>query len=372
MSVTPEKASAATVGPKAPPEKAHALLGGSNAARWVNCPGSIVLSADLPPLIAGPAAEEGTLAHAIAEQALLAIKNGGTVEWDTSTEDKLEMAEKVRGYVEYVRSRCHGLMLLVEDRVRLTEEAWGSIDAAVISPFGHGVLIDLKYGRVEVAAVDNYQLAFYAVCLAEKYDLQQVEAVIYQPHAGGASSWRMDADAIRHWNQTFREAVSRVRAKDPSLCAGAWCKYCPAQGVCPEAQRASLAVAKTEFAPAAMTNDQLAAVIAKADQIEAWLSSVRAVATAREFSAPGSIPGHKLVQGRAGNRKWAKSEGEVAQRLSAAGVDPWVRTLRSPAQVEKELGKDAVNQMTERSPGTPVLVPITDKRPALTLGSEFT
>lgn len=45
----------------------HAKLPPSSAERWINCPGSVALSAQLPPPGSSPYADEGTLAHAVAE-----------------------------------------------------------------------------------------------------------------------------------------------------------------------------------------------------------------------------------------------------------------------------------------------------------------
>ena len=52
------------------PDK-HAKLSPSAAARWINCPGSIRLSEKVPPPPSSDYADEGTLAHAVAETKLL-------------------------------------------------------------------------------------------------------------------------------------------------------------------------------------------------------------------------------------------------------------------------------------------------------------
>lgn len=49
----------------ATPEK-HALLSASSAHRWLNCPGSVSLTKDMPDTVS-EYAEEGRLAHALAE-----------------------------------------------------------------------------------------------------------------------------------------------------------------------------------------------------------------------------------------------------------------------------------------------------------------
>ena len=45
----------------------HAKLSASSAFRWINCPGSVVLADQLPAPGSSAYADEGTLAHALAE-----------------------------------------------------------------------------------------------------------------------------------------------------------------------------------------------------------------------------------------------------------------------------------------------------------------
>lgn len=49
-----------------PTPKNHAVLSASSAHRWLNCPGSVSLTKDMPDT-KSEYAEEGRLAHAVAE-----------------------------------------------------------------------------------------------------------------------------------------------------------------------------------------------------------------------------------------------------------------------------------------------------------------
>ena len=49
----------------------HATLSPSAAVRWINCPGSVGISAQLPPAPSSTYADEGTLAHLFAEHKVL-------------------------------------------------------------------------------------------------------------------------------------------------------------------------------------------------------------------------------------------------------------------------------------------------------------
>lgn len=88
-------------------------------------------------------------------------------------------------------------------------------------------------------------------------------------------------------------------------------------------------------------------------------------------------PGFKLVEGRS-IRKYA-DESAVAQAAEAAGFDVWDRKLKTITTLEKQLGKKRfttlLGDLVVKPAGKPMLVPESDKRPALVIRSatdEFT
>jgi hypothetical protein len=90
--------------------------------------------------------------------------------------------------------------------------------------------------------------------------------------------------------------------------------------------------------PTSLTPDQLSRVLFAADQLDEWLTAVRAYAHA--VAEKGKIPGWKLVPKQA-RRKWAMEEDRVAADLMYyfdLDEDLLYETkLKSPAQVEKLL-----------------------------------
>ena len=89
----------------------HALLSASSAGKWLNCPASARLEAELPDN-SGEAAAEGTLAHALAELKLrkyftpMATRTYNT-EMKKLKADPLyqeEMQRHTDTYVEYLKS----------------------------------------------------------------------------------------------------------------------------------------------------------------------------------------------------------------------------------------------------------------------------
>jgi hypothetical protein len=90
--------------------------------------------------------------------------------------------------------------------------------------------------------------------------------------------------------------------------------------------------------PEALTLEQLLLVLAKSDELGAWLHSVRAHAQTT-LEAGGQIPGWKLVPKRA-NRKWTDDDDVEQWARASTDLGDQVyapRKLRSPAQIEKLL-----------------------------------
>ena len=90
-----------------------------------------------------------------------------------------------------------------------------------------------------------------------------------------------------------------------------------------------------------------------------------------------TVPGFKLVEGKAGNRKWV-DEVKVAEALRNAGYqinDITETKLLSPAAMDKSIGRakvaELLDELIERSPGAPAVVPASDKRPTYSRANEF-
>ena len=99
----------------------HAKLSPSSASRWINCPGSIQLTADMPPQKPTIFTAEGTVAHAFGEQMLkaklskeqLIAKVGDIVEEDGfEIEVTDDMVEAVFLYFDTVEEIIKGLRKL--------------------------------------------------------------------------------------------------------------------------------------------------------------------------------------------------------------------------------------------------------------------
>jgi len=380
------------------PEKLHAALGASSASRWMACPGSVRLTADLPDTTSVHA-EEGTAAHALAEVCLTKRRPaadyvGMEIEGWTVTD---EMAEFVQGYVdECERLRAFCDPVFVEARFTLASlhppaPMFGTADFVAYDPATRTLYVrDLKYGQgVVVEAVGNPQLRYYALgaLLSDGVRGLAIDAIdlgIVQPRAahalGPVRTEVLPLDELLLFTQDLLAAARATTAPDAPLVAGKHCRWCKANGRCPEQHRAAQALAQVEFTavapeppkPELMTPAMLGDVLTKLPILEDWIKAVKAHAQGL-LERGQDVPGMKLVAKRA-TRKWRDPE-EAAQHLLALGESPddlFVRELKSVAQVEKLVGKKHLpTQLVVQQSSGVVMVPSHDPRPALAMGDEF-
>lgn len=188
---------------------AHAKLSPSAAERWMTCPGSIVLSDGMPQRTSA-FAEEGTLAHEIAEK----ILNG----WEPEGVDA-EMLENVRVYTDYVQTLAVENTLHVETRVKCFPDLWGTADAVVWMPRRFELhVIDLKYGAgVPVEVANNLQLKIYALASMKTFGMaaQTVTTTIVQPRCphpdGPVRSFTYDTIDLIEFNADLEDAIKTVQ-----------------------------------------------------------------------------------------------------------------------------------------------------------------
>lgn len=237
-----------------------------------------------------------------------------------------EMRVHVQGFVEYVRSlmKPHYEML-VEERVELDgvitpdpdpviKVAFGTVDVAIIEPFGCLHIIDFKYGKKHVPHEDNSQMLYYALGLAHKlgYDFDEIKTTIYQPrsvtkkHPARTASYKV-ADLLK-WKDTFTRGIRECNKAKPKFEAGDHCFFCPAKIQCPAIYKKSLAKAGLDFAdpvqpdPKHLTSDQLRTVLDQASYLKLWINEVEEYAE-RRLRDGVRVTGYALEPKQA-KRKW--------------------------------------------------------------------
>lgn len=368
------------------PDK-HARLSASAAARWMHCPGSVALAERFPMPPPSSYAEEGTLAHALAELKLryasgeLSIDAFGEglehIEAEACYSGEMEEATDFYYNIvtEQLAAAGEGAELLVEQHFSLTDwvpEGFGTSDAVII---GGGAIevIDLKYGKgVKVEAEGNPQLRLYGLgasaLFGGLYDFDTVRTTIVQPRLDHVSREELPLSELLRWGK--EEVAPRARlAMDNAevYAAGDWCRFCPAKAVCRTRSEYNLELAKAEFRePPLLTDDEIGEVLRRAEALQHWAADVQDY-TLKQALGGKRFDGWKLVEGRS-CRKYA-DERKVAERLTAIGYDEallYERKLLGITAMEKLIGKKhlamLLGDLLVKPAGKPVLVPESDRR----------
>lgn len=374
-------------------ERKHAILSASGAYRWLACPPSARLEERFEETTS-TYAEEGTLAHGIAEQKLrFLLKQISAQDYAQALQifEKNEfysasMLDYIETYASIVmekiyeaRARSADAVVLLEQRLDFSDwvpEGFGTGDVVIISD---GVLevIDLKYGKgVPVSAEDNAQMRLYALgALAtfdSLYDIKTVRMTIVQPRLDSVSSDEITAERLYWWADT--ELIKRAQLAwegKGEFQAGEHCRFCRARFNCRARAEANLELAKMDFRkPELLTDEEIGEVLKQADELKAWVSDVFDYALVQARDHGKKFKGWKLVEGRS-VRKYADEEA-VAKTLLEAGYKEgqiYEKKLWGITAMEKLLGKTKFGELLKglvvKPAGKPTLVPETDKRPEL-------
>lgn len=388
---------------------AHSHLGASSSYRWIACPGSVRLAANMPNE-SSEYAREGTAAHALAEHCLREGKDAGNfVGTDIGTHDGYwpiteEMAEHVQTYLDWAREvinaeECEWEIEVRFDLSKLYDGMFGTADLVVYRPkSGKLIVADLKYGRgVPVEVEGNPQLRYYALGAATRHHnrvVDSVEIAVIQPRCphpkGPIRSEIVDPMELLDWSADLIAAARRTESTDAPLVPGEHCKFCPASPVCPARERLVLESAQAAFSDTGTLEiapvdsydaERIAKLLGVVDQIEAWCKSLRDFAH-HEAEAGRPPPNYKLVATRPTRKfkDWATVENLL---VDIHNVEPAALLTepkpKSPAQIEatlKEHGwkpKDAkklIEPFVESVSGGTVLAPIDDPRPAVRAEAE--
>lgn len=370
---------------------AHAKFGPSKAHRWIPCPGSIALE---PEEGGGQSdfADEGSAAHFWASNAL---QNDRDAEFYRGAEVQPRMAGRaftcgdefilnIQMYLDDVRSRAAGGMLLVEQRLSFSEtieqpDQFGTGDAVIIQ---NDLLLveDLKYGMgVQVYAEGNEQLMLYALAALETYEpilgdtVRRVRGIICQPRLDHIDEHEWTVEELREFAEkaklSARYAVETMALELPEITAREMfnpgekqCRWCPAKATCTALAKQIGADVYDDFEmltnpdklivapePRVPPVARLSAIYAHLDLIAGWVLAVRGevermVGGGMTIEGPDGLP-MKIVEGKKGNRYWdeAKEERVAGILCGMAGIGPdkayKPRQVITPSVADKTLGK---------------------------------
>lgn len=378
-------------------ERSHAMLSASGASRWLNCTPSAKLELEHGENKTSTYAEEGTLAHELAE---LYIRKDVlcdiTDEDFESTLERImnndlfseEMLDVVPVYTDYCSDQfieaqtANDLSIIeIEQKLDLSDyvpESFGTADCVIINDDLMEV-IDLKYGKgVPVYAEWNRQLMLYGLGALRKYDMmydiKEVRLSIVQPRINNISSWQISVEELQKWAEEELKPKAQLAYKgEGELCAGDWCKFCSVRNRCRKLYEQQVEIAKYEFAePSLLTDEEIADIIKRTPRLVEWANSVMDYAQDLAIRNNKQWPGFKLVEGIS-RRKWAdeeKASNALFARFPELTEDEIFNTkLKSITDIEKLVGKKQFNavlsDLVVKPVGKPTLVPLEDKRPAL-------
>lgn len=379
----------------------HAILAPSSANRWGFCSGSVMASVNAPDS-ASQRTREGTAAHWVGEQVLkltagtrkhfipdtcagfigVTAPNGVVVDE--------EIAEGAQEWVDDVmevsaeHGAPHGFM--IEHRVEMPNihpDNWGTLDTALWFPEVNTLYMwDYKHGHGEVRARENLQLIDYTAGLIVPLGLNAETRVvmrIVQPFcfktSGPVDEWVTTVGELTPFFNQLTEQAHKALT-NPTMTAGAHCRYCPAIARCETAKRAAYGVITYSDEPyeiATMTGADLAAerhilrtghIIIKArleaieDQLRAGISN-------------GDKSSCLTLQGKQGRLGWDIPVPDALAMGVQFGADFSKSAIITPTQAIKKVPselrsafKNVMTGITKRPSSGLELVPVAESRAA--------
>ena len=365
-----------------PPSK-HAVLSASSSHRWLNCSPSARLEQEFEDRET-EAATEGTAAHALCEHKLrraLKMQSRKPI----SKYDCEEMDTHTDNYVQFVletiaqaKEHCADPIINIEQRLDFScyvPHGFGTGDCIIIADKTLHI-IDFKYGQgVLVEAEQNPQMMLYALGALRiydtLYDIEDVAMTIYQPRRENISTWTITVSNLLSWaeNELVPKAKLAFDGKGEYM-PGPWCTFCKAAVKCRARAEEKLALAQYEFAqPPLLTDAEIEEILGKLDDLTRWADEIKSYAQDAALNHGKQWHGYKVVEGRS-VRKYSDEEAVIEAANAAGYHDIFRKTLLPITEMEKLMGKqefaEVLSGLIIKPAGKPTLVPITDKRPAMT------
>lgn len=372
-----------------PPSK-HAILSASSSHRWLNCNPSARLEQEFADRET-EAAAEGTAAHALCEHKLRRALKQQSMK-PISRYDSDEMDAYTDGYVQFVletiaeaRQVCADPIVNTEQRLDFScyvPDGFGTGDCVIISDKTLHI-IDFKYGQgVLVEAEHNPQMMLYALgalhLYDSLYDIGEVAMTIYQPRRENISTWTIPITDLKAWakDELQPKAALAYEGKG-SYHPGPWCTFCRASVQCRARAEEKMRLVQYEFAlPPLLSDAEIEDILDKLSDLTGWANEIMEYAQDAALNHGKQWLNWKLVEGRS-NRKYTDEQAVITASNAAGYIDIFRKTLLPLTEMEKLMGKQnfqtILGGLVHKPAGKPTLVPMSDKRPAIsTVQNDFT
>ena len=362
----------------------HALLTASGSKRWLSCPPSARLEATFTDKET-TAAAEGTAAHALAEykvkRALRYFCKRPVSEFEDEVMDQAtdDYAAFILEQMSEMRKAGAEPTVMVETRLDFSDwvpDGFGTGDCIIIG--GDTLhIVDLKYGAgVLVEAEGNSQMRLYALGAIQQfgclYDVKTVFMTIFQPRRDNVSTATMTVEELMAWAETeLRPKAELAFAGEGEYHPGSWCLFCKAADRCRARAEENLKLAREEFGlPPLLTDEEIETLLPRLPDMVKWANDLQAYALDAAVNHGKHWDGFKLVEGRS-IRRYADEEA-VAKAAEENGYrDIYRKALINLGEMERLMGKKRFNEILGayivKPAGKPTLVPVSDKRPAITV-----
>lgn len=357
----------------------HAILSASSSSRWLACPPSARINAELPETTS-VYAEEGTKAHALAEKTLKGYLAGGPAEVQSDNE---EMKEAVQRYVDVCIEKINAAKAASPDAVVHVEfrldfstyvpDGFGTGDMVIVSDKSLEIC-DLKYGKgIPVSAEGNTQMRLYALGAVDEfgmlYAFDTVRMTIIQPRLDSVSTDTLSAGKLIDWGRSIIPIATLAYDGMGDFQAGNHCRFCKFRPRC-KALAAYMAEKTTLRKKQTLTDLETVSILQAAKDIKRWLTDLEDYALGKALDGY-DWPSMKLVEGR--SRRIITDPDAAAAALIDKGFDADAvykpREIQTLTTLEKLVGKKALAEtlgcLIEKPDGKPTLVELSDKRPPL-------
>lgn len=365
--------------------RAHASLSASSSHRWMSCPPSAKLNAELPDT-ESDFAKEGTCAHELCEYKVnkyLGIDAADPTPGLEFFDD--EMSECTDSYAQYIAEQIQQYsdpVVMVEQRLDFSKyvpDGFGTGDCVIVADEVMTV-VDYKHGKgVKVDADNNPQMMLYALGALELfgvlYDVSEIRMVIFQPRMENISEFSMSVADLLEWAENTLRPVARLAAEgEGEFSAGDYCRFCKVKATCRKRAEYNLMIAQYDFKPPDMLEDhEVEMILERVETLVSWADEIKEYALAQALSGK-QWNGYKVVEGK--SKRQYTDEDKVAEAVKAAGKDPYAAPkVIGITEMTKLLGgkkkfDEILGELVVKAHGKPTLVPASDKRKAWTNSAE--
>lgn len=365
----------------------HAYLSASASHRWLACPPSAKLCANILDQ-ASEYAQQGTDCHELCaylvEKALGRDVIDPTENLTYYDAEMQNCAEEYRNYIleqiEASKEFCKDPQVMIEQRLdfsRWVENGFGTGDCVIVADeilqiidYKHGLGILVSAGDDEHGG--NSQMMCYALGALEVfgdiYDINQIKMTIFQPRRDNLSTYTISKEDLLKWaDEVLAPTAQLAYVGKGEFNAGDHCTFCKVKATCRKRAEYNLELSKYDFEmPATLDDTEIAAILEKVDEMISWGNDIKDYALQQAQSGV-HFEGWKIVEGRS-NRKYT-DENAVADTVKDAGFDPYEKKLLGITAMSTLLGKkkfeELLGGLIYKPPGKPTLVPESDKRPAM-------